>query len=252
LVLDPLPPPLRRRGAALDRAHALHSLTGQPDLASEVARREVVDLDTLRRIGVPDAHHPTVLRAGPWLISSARARRAQDEVLQALSEHERARPLERGLPLTVLAERLGLPTPQLVATVVRAPLELVGGRVVAPGGDTLPPQVEHALTELTDDLTRSPFAAPTADRLRGLGLDAARIGAAAQAGRLIRLAPGIVLLPDADTRAIELLRELPQPFTTSEARSHLATSRRVVLPLLEHLDRARLTRRLPDDRRLVL
>jgi selenocysteine-specific elongation factor len=30
------------------------------------------------------------------------------------------------------------------------------------------------------------------------------------------------------------------------------TSRRVVLPLLEHLDRARLTRRLPDDRRVVL
>ena len=51
---------------------------------------------------------------------------------------------------------------------------------------------------------------------------------------------------------MEWLRELPQPFTTSEARVRLGTSRRVVLPLLEHLDRAGLTRRLPDDRRAVV
>jgi selenocysteine-specific elongation factor len=58
-------------------------------------------------------------------------------------------------------------------------------------------------------------------------------------------------MPGADALAVEELRTLPQPFTTSEARSRLGTSRRVVLPLLEHLDRARLTRRLPDDRRVV-
>ena len=32
----------------------------------------------------------------------------------------------------------------------------------------------------------------------------------------------------------------------------LGTSRRVALPLLQHLDRRRLTRRLPDDRRTLL
>ncbi len=70
--------------------------------------------------------------------------------------------------------------------------------------------------------------------------------------RVLRLAPGVVLLPDAAERAVDALVDLPQPFTTSAARSRLGTSRRVVLPLLEHLDRARLTRRLPDDRRTVL
>jgi hypothetical protein len=40
-VLDPMPPPLRRRGAAADRAKALASVeTG--DLAEEVARRGLV------------------------------------------------------------------------------------------------------------------------------------------------------------------------------------------------------------------
>jgi len=98
----------------------------------------------------------------------------------------------------------------------------------------------------------SPFRAPTAERLRELGLDVTHVAAAAKAGRLLRLATGVVLLPGADKRAVDELRALPQPFTTSEARSRLGTSRRVVLPLLEHLDRARLTRRLPDDRRVVV
>ena len=44
-VLDPMPPPLRRRGAAVERAKALEDVTEEPDLVSEVARREVVDVE---------------------------------------------------------------------------------------------------------------------------------------------------------------------------------------------------------------
>ena len=46
-----------------------------------------------------------------------------------------------------------------------------------------------------------------------------------------------------------MLAGLPQPFTTAEARKALGTTRRVAIPLLEFLDRARITERLPDDRR---
>jgi selenocysteine-specific elongation factor len=128
-------------------------------------------------------------------------------------------------------------------------LLVAGGRVLEAGTDALPADVERALTELATDLAESPFAAPTAGRLAELGLDARREAAAAKAGRLLRLAPGIVLLPGADRLAVTWLGELAQPFTASEARSRLGTSRRVVLPLLDHLDRAGLTRRHPDDRR---
>ena len=58
-----------------------------------------------------------------------------------------------------------------------------------------------------------------------------------------------MLLPGADDDAVELLASLPQPFTTSEARTALGTSRRVVLPLLAYLDKTGRTVRLPDDRR---
>jgi len=253
-VLDPMPPPLRRRGAAGERAKALEDVTEEPDLVSEVVRREVVDIDTLRRIGVPESSDATgsVVRAGQWLMSADRSERTAQQIVRIVTEHDRDRPLDRGVPVAVLAERLDLPSPDLVVAVLREPLQLYGGRVLASGDDALPAELEQALAGLAEDLAASPFSAPTADRLRELGLDATRTAAATKAGRLLRLAPGIVLLPGADVRAVEQLSALPQPFTTSEARSRLGTSRRVVLPLLEHLDRAGLTRRLPDDRRLVV
>jgi len=69
------------------------------------------------------------------------------------------------------------------------------------------------------------------------------------AGLLLRVSEQIVLAPGADTRAAAVLAGLPQPFTTAEARQALGTTRRVAVPLLEFLDRARITERLPDDRR---
>jgi selenocysteine-specific elongation factor len=224
---------------------------GEPDLAFEVDRREVVAADLLRRIGVPGPPPTGVVAADGWLMSTARSERAATAVGQAVRDHDRATPLDPGLPLTVLADRVGLPSPDLVAAVVRPPLRLVNGRVVAELAAALPPAAEAAVSALGEDLADTPFAAPTADRLAELGLDPRTVAAAAKAGRLLRLAPGIVLLPGADRTAVTLLSNLPQPFTASQAREQLGTSRRVVLPLLDHLDRSGLTRRLPDDRRVV-
>ncbi|MCW2863517.1 MAG: selenocysteine-specific translation elongation factor, partial [Actinoallomurus sp.] len=66
----------------------------------------------------------------------------------------------------------------------------------------------------------------------------------------LKVAEGIVLLPGADTAAARILAGLPQPFTVSEARRALDTSRRVAVPLLEHLDRRGLTARDGDARRV--
>ncbi|NYG54733.1 SelB C-terminal domain-containing protein [Nocardioides perillae] len=252
-VLDPLPPGLRRRGAAAAR---VASLTGSVALgggvAAELARRGVVDRDLLRRLGVPAAPVPAgTVEAGDWLLDATHASELGAAVATAVAEHDAASPLDRGVPLGVLAERLGVPSPEVVAAVVAAPLRVEGGRVRAPEPEGLPPELERAVAALERELADAPFAAPGADRLVELGLDTRRTAAAAKAGRVLRLAPGVVLLAGADRAALEVLTGLPQPFTTSEARVALATSRRVVLPLLDHLDRARLTVRHPDDTRSV-
>ncbi|MGH1562569.1 SelB C-terminal domain-containing protein [Mumia sp. DW29H23] len=253
-VLDPAPPSLRRRGAATARAAELSAMTGRPDLASELDRRGVAEVETLRRIGVGTDVRPSgAVEAAGWLMSGCRTDEVASAVADAVADHARSHPLDPGVAPGALAKRLGLPTAELVVAALRPPLRLHEGRVVSrAAGGALPADVEEAVAALEKELADAPFAAPTADRLAELGLDDRRAAAAAKAGRLLRVAPGIVLLPGADQRAVLRLAELPQPFTASEARTHLDTSRRVVLALLDHLDRARLTRRLPDDRREIV
>jgi selenocysteine-specific elongation factor len=108
-----------------------------------------------------------------------------------------------------------------------------------------------AVQAVLADLRGNPFAAPDAGRLRELGLDNKAIAAAARAGILLRITDQIVLAPGTDKAAAQVLARLPQPFTTAEARQALGTTRRVAIPLLEYLDRARITERLPDDRRRI-
>lgn len=251
-VLDPAPPPLRRRGAARLRAESLATAHGEPDVAAEVARRGAVETELLARIGAPVGTVPAgVVAAGGWLISAERAGAAARAAVEVVAQHAAVAPLEPPLTVAALAERLGLPTAELAAAVVGEPLRVEAGRVRRAGEDGVPADVRAAVAALHERLAGSPFAAPATDDLPSLGLVPKVQGAAVRAGLLLCPAPGVVLLAGADDAAAERLAALPQPFTVSDARRHLATSRRVVLPLLAHLDRTGRTRRLPDDRRRV-
>ena len=115
----------------------------------------------------------------------------------------------------------------------------------------LPARISAAVETLLDGFASDQFTAPDAERLAALGLDARALAAAARVGLLLRVADQIVLAPGADKEAARILASLPQPFTTSQARQALGTSRRVAIPLLEYLDRARVTERLPGDQRRI-
>ncbi len=124
------------------------------------------------------------------------------------------------------------------------------GRTQAPGPH-LPAPVASAVQAVLAGLADAPFRAPDAERLRELGIDTRAAAAAERVGLLRRLPGNILLAPDAPERAARILAGLPQPFTTSDARQALGTTRRVAIPLLEWLDRAGVTRRLADDRRIL-
>ncbi|MDN5632582.1 SelB C-terminal domain-containing protein, partial [Kocuria sp.] len=88
-------------------------------------------------------------------------------------------------------------------------------------------------------------------------LDALRLGprelaAAQRLGRLLRLPGDVVLLPTAPALAMRELARLPQPFTTSQARQAWGTTRRVAIPLLEHLDARGWTRREDGTTRSIV
>lgn len=250
-VLDPAPPQLQRRRAAQERAGELASVDGRPDPASEMARRGLVRISLLDRIGVPATAVETGVAAGDWIISNPRAALVRAQMERLINDHDRKAPLDPGMPLTAVADRLGLPSVALAGALVESPLRVVHGRVMRAEVASLPLSLERAIAAVREDLEHNPFVAPSSRRLQELGLDKRAVAAAARARRLLRIADGIVLLPGADRIAVEWLKELPQPFTMSEARIRLNSTRRVVLPLLAHLDTLGYSTRLADDRRLI-
>ncbi len=254
-VLDPEPPPLTRRGDAAHRTTALAGSGGWPVLTDELRRRGIVRLSLLRRIGVNDLDAGMIsalaIRRKDWLLPRNLLPELRHRLTTAVAEHAAAHPLDPGLPVPAAARSLHLPVPEFVADLVEPPLRLHNGRVQA-ADNGLPSALTAALDTLAADLGLDPFSAPDAASMAQRGLDAKAVGAAAKAGRVLRLADNLVLLPDAAERAAKLLADLPQPFTVSEARRALRTTRRVILPLLDHLDRRKITRRLPDDRRTVV
>ena len=241
-VLDPAPPALDRRGAAARRAAALAE--ADLGLADELRRRGVVDRETLARRGLSTEVVPAgALVCGRWLVAAEHAATLR----QRLQELVAGEPT--GLPVAAVARALELPDPVLVEALVPGTgLRVLAGRV-RPASSSLPEHLATALAEVSADLAADPFAAPPVPRLRELGLDAGALARLAHDGHLLRLAPDVVLLPGADDRAVDVLAGLPSPFTVSEARAALGTSRRVALPLLAHLDRTGRTTRLADDSR---
>jgi selenocysteine-specific elongation factor len=254
-VLDVRPPALRRRGAAARRAAELAE-PGVGTAAGELRRRGTARAADLVAMGVPraDVHGAPAVRADGWLVAPARAGEAVSALAAAVRSHDAAEPFDPGLTVEAARRAAGLPTAGLVAAVLAAvppgeraaAPELRDGRVHLGRARGLPERVRAALEVVRADLTADPFRAPEADRLAGLGLGTRELAALVRAGELVAIADGVVLLPDAPDRAVELLRGLGPAFTLSEARQALGTTRRVAVPLLEHLARTGRTVRADD------
>jgi selenocysteine-specific elongation factor len=244
-VLDVVPPGLSRRGSAAARAAALSTMDGVPDLAAEVARRRMIRARDLAAMGVPLTAPPTV---PGWFVAPDLWAALGDRAAEEVAGYQRANPLEPGMPADALRHRLDLPDRVLLEGLIRPPLTMRGGRVVPGDKSDLSP-LRAVIDKAFADL--SPYAAPEADDLAAAGLGPRQLAAAVRLGLLIQLNPGVVLRPHAAEAATTVLSELAQPFTLSEARRALNTTRRVAVPLLELLDKSGVTHRHPDDRRTV-
>ena len=273
-VLDPDPPPLARRGAGAAAAAELSAWPAVPTAADLLRRHKLLRAAQLVAAGLTELPAPV---AGDWRADPAHWAALRAGLPAVVADFCAKDPLAPGMPTEAARAALKLPSRDLVTALVSGDIVQDGGylRIFArqagdvgpasapaaaaqparnPGGTAsaagrLPPNIAAAVQTVLDDLARDPFAAPDTERLRALGLDAKALATAARAGLLLRVADLVVLAPGAAKRAAATLAELDQPFTTSQARQALRTSRRVAIPLLEYLDRARITERLPGDLR---
>jgi selenocysteine-specific elongation factor len=286
-VLDVTPPRLRGTGAAAAAERELASWPEPPTVWDLLRRHRLLRGTAVSAMGLRDLPPPV---SGDWLADPGHWKRLRQLLEEAVAAYAERDPLALGLPVDAARAELGLPDRGLVEALAAwrqdggagnlieasggylhigsgsrgsqqqndAGRDLEPGQQAAPGSAPqevtragLPAQVTEAVQAVFADLADAPFSAPTAERLNELGLSARAAAAAERAGLLRRLPGNVVLGADAPDRAARILARLPQPFTAAEARQALQTSRRVVIPLLEWLDRQGITRRLPDDRRTV-
>ena len=286
-VLDVSPPRPRGHRAAAAAERELASWPEVPTVTDLLRRHQLLRASEAAAMGLRDLPPPV---RGEWLADPAYWQRLRQLLTAAVAAHAARDPLAPGLQVDAARAELGLPDRALVEALAAGHrddgaddmLRVSGGYLsrgrpgprIRPSGDAagargpgpppsagdaaarisqagLPPHVAGAVRAVLTDLADDPFRAPDAERMRELGLDPRAAAAAERAGLLRRLPGNVLLAPDAPERAARILAGLPQPFTAAQARQALQTTRRVVIPLLEWLDREGVTRRLADDRRIM-
>jgi selenocysteine-specific elongation factor len=255
VIADIEPPALERRGAAQARAF---ELAQGLDPLVEVSRRGAVARDRLQLLGVLDRDVPLpdgLFEVSGLVVNAADRKEWMGRLRSVVDEAAERDPLAGGLPFAAAAQQAGIPEVRLVGPLAEAAgLRLTGGRVTAPVAE-LPADLRSALLSISERLRTDPFDAPDANDLVAAGMTSPMLAAAERAGALLRLAgPSgpVVLLPDAPDIAVQRLAALAAPFTVSDARQALATTRRVAVPLLEHLDATRRTRRVDANGRVLV
>jgi selenocysteine-specific elongation factor len=274
LVLDPFPPTVVRGTAArVRRTEELEAreAAGRAGLLERVlAERGVVPLADLPRLA---AIAPERLPAA--LASSAAAATGRSlawdrdaweaaavAVLEAVEGQHRTDPSAPGLPAQAARAAARAPGwPAAAGTEVVEAL-VAGGRLLADGptlrlpghGVRLDPAQQALRARVEAALDEAGVGLLGEAALAQLGADRRATALLVRLGVLVPIAPGGYLgRPALEEAVATLRRRFPggRPFAATEAKEALGTTRRTVIPLLEHLDRTGVTVRQGDLRRLA-
>jgi selenocysteine-specific elongation factor len=244
--------------AALDRRReqTVAAIVKHSNLSQDVTQQT---LETLLKAG-------RVRRIGLLWFTQPVWEALADEAIRLVREHHRQYPLRSGLSKEEWRTRLHLSakmaTEVFAALHAEGLLESVTGESGTTGGFIrLPgfvPTFTAAQQQLVEQLLRkfyqSPYTPPVyaeAESIVGPEI----LGSLIEQGRLVKLSDGVLFLRETHDEAVaKLVTYLKEhgKMTAAEARDVLGTSRKYVLPLLEHMDEQRITRRKGDERVLSM
>jgi selenocysteine-specific elongation factor len=117
----------------------------------------------------------------------------------------------------------------------------------------LPAHIQPVEKRIREALTRQPFDPPSRKAIESDAQARQVVRFLIENGEVIELAPDVVLLRESFERMKSQVAEFISkngPATVSELRQALGSSRRIMVPLLERLDRDGFTARVGDKRRL--
>ncbi len=241
--------------------------------------------DIVRQSNLPqDVTHHTletllierrVRRVGAYWFAQTVWEALTDEALRLVSEYHRQYPLRAGLSKEEWRTRLHL-SPKM-ATEILAALQAEGYLAEASGATgpiggllrlpnfvpTFTPAQQRQVEHLLHQFRGSPYTPPGRAEAEAI-VGAEVLVALIEQGRLVKVgssgsgnqeANAVLFLhetyDEALAKLLEYLRE-HSSITVAEARDVLGTTRKYVLPLLEHMDERKMTRRIGDERILVI
>ncbi len=262
VVLDVDPPIRPGRAAPLRLGGRERAARGNlpPLLVSETGAVRASDLIILT--GTRPSAIDGAERTGAWWVAKGVVDEVSGALEAALAAFHKDHPLDEGLELArarglVLRslEEAGAPGNASLADALLSALS-ESGRVVREGSTvrlashaaSLVGREEEAgrLVRAVADAEPTP---PTVQELTSAGFSPEVIHAAARAGMLVRLSRDLVMTPGLVARAETLVRGSGKDgITVSAFREAMGTSRKYALPLLEHLDQAKVTVRRGDLR----
>jgi selenocysteine-specific elongation factor len=172
-----------------------------------------------------------------------------------VGDFHRAYPLRQGMPREALKSRLKLETRLFNEALARAAAEgaLVAGDTVARLPDhavRFSPTQQEATDRLLREFRRAPYTTPSyKEAVTALGEDV--VLALVEAGRLVRLGPDVLLLPETYDELLAWVKRTIADrgsVNVAQVRDAFDTSRKYALALLEYLDDQRITKRVGDER----
>ena len=201
-----------------------------------------------------------IVLGGDLVFDSAKWQALRSRAVDAIDAHHRAHPEQTGLSLTDLRTTLkaGLPVEELFDAVAghlcTRDFVRVGAAIRrATHRPALSPRLQAAGTKLRSTLAAKPFDPPSRKELAPDPISEQALRFLIETGEAMEINAEVVMTAESARRATELIRQFIRehgPATVSELRQTLGSSRRVIVPLLERLDRDGVTLRR-DDRRTL-
>ena len=218
------------------------NLSTEEALERAVALAEAGDLVILGNLGAEN--DAVVYSAQGWDILKGKVR-------IALQTYHNRHPLRRGAPTQEIRSRTGLSQgiylKALARLVEEGCLAEEGQQVRLPDHQvTLTPELERQATAYLQSLEQDPYSPPTERHP-----DPELLGVLIDEGKVVKVNESVIFAASAYRELTEKIvahLEAKGSITVADARTMFDTSRKYILPLLEHLDQQRITRRVGDER----
>ena len=253
IILQNMPPTIPLEMQQLIRTTGLPQEQVREAVGALVSSQGLLLLDGAK--GAPSS--APVLNGQSVLISARAWADLTEKIESRLSAYHAEYPLRRGMPREEVRSRSGLEARSFSRVEARLLAEgriLQDGPLMARAGHRvrMTEDQQRRVDEAMAFLQKTGASPPSSPELMAqFGLSAELMVALLDQGRIVEIAPEIVLDRQSYLSIVETIVEMIRqqgPITVAAVRDRLDTSRKYALAIMEQLDEKRVTRRVGDER----